>query len=188
MTTTDFNKKVQCGNAYVAVRIIENCDELKIGSIYLPQSTEQNTRLAFCKIENIGSEAAEKTGCKEGDYVMIDRLATYGHTSPVACLKFDSVICLTNETKTDFFPLKDMLFVEPDEKEDVSNVNGIFVMNYAEKLNLGTITKSGIEKSDEYPFEVGQKVMMTKGADIVTFGEVKVYIYKKDMIICTVQD
>lgn len=188
MTTTDFNKRVQCGNDYVAVRIIENCDELKIGSIYLPQTTEQNTRLAFCKVESIGSEAAEKTGCKEGDFVMIDRLATYGHTSPVACLKYDSVICLTNEGKTDFFPLKDMLFIEPDEKDDVSNVNGIFVMNYAEKLNLGTITKSAVEKSDAYPFEVGQKVMMTKGADIVTFGEVKVYIYKKDMIICTVQD
>ena len=188
MTTTNFDKKVNCGNDFVAVKIIENCEELKIGSIYLPSTTEQNTRLAFCQVQSIGANAAEKTGCKDGDYVMIDRLATFGHTSPIACLKYDSVICRTNDNKSDFFPLKDMLFVEPDEKEDVSNVNGIFVMNYADKLNLGTITKSGVERSDSYPFEVGQKVMMTKGADIVTFGEEKVYIYKKDMIICTVEE
>ena len=187
MTTTNFEKKVDCGNDFVAVKIIENCEELKVGNIYLPSTTEQNTRLAFCQVQSVGKNAADKTGCKIGDYVMIDRLATFGHTSPIACLKYDSVICFTNETKSEFFPLKDMLFVEPDEKEDISNVNGIFVMNYAEKLNLGTVTKIGFEKSEAYPFDVGDKVMMTKGADIVTFGEVKVYIYKKDMIICKVE-
>lgn len=188
MTTTEFNKKVECGSDFVAVKIIENCDELKIGSIYIPQSSQQNTRLAFCQIESIGKNAMEKTGCKVGNYVMIDRLATFGHTLPVACLKYDSVICLANEDKTNFFPLKDMLFVEPDDKDDVTNVDGIYMMNYAEKLNLGTIKKIGFEKSESYPFEVGNKVMMTKGADIVQFGEVKIYIYKKDMIICTVEE
>lgn len=48
MTTTDFNKKVECGNDFVAVKIIENCDDLKIGNIYIPSTSEQNTRLAFC--------------------------------------------------------------------------------------------------------------------------------------------
>lgn len=188
MTTTDFNKEVYCGNDFVAVKIIENCDDLKIGNIYIPQSSEQNTRLAFCQVISIGENALEKTGCKVGDYVMIDRLATYGHTSPVACLKYDSVICLANDSKTDFSPLKDMLFVEPDEKEDVTQVDGIYMLNYAEKLNLGTVTKTGFELDDAYPFKAGDKVMMTKGADIVTFGEVKIYIYKKDMIICKVEE
>ena len=188
MTTTDFNKKVECGNDFVAVKIIENCDDLKIGNIYIPSTSEQNTRLAFCQVQSIGKNAASKIGCNVGDHVMIDRLATYGHTSPIACLKYDSVICLTNEDKSDFFPLKDMMFVEPDEKEDITNVNGVFIPNYADKLNLGVITKIGFEANEEYPFSVGNKVMMTKGADIVKFGEVKIYIYKKDMIICTVEE
>lgn len=188
MTTTEFNKNVNCGNDFVAVKIIENCDDLKIGNIYIPQSSEQNTRLAFCQVTSIGANAAEKTGCKAGDYVMIDRLATYGHTSPIACLKYDSVICLANETKTDFFPLKDMLFVEPDEKEDVTQVDGVYMLNYAEKLNLGTVIKVGFAPDDSYPFEVDDKVMLTKGADIVKFGEVKLYVYKKDMIICKVEE
>ena len=188
MTTTEFNKKVDCGSDFFAVRIIENCDTLKIGNIYIPQQAETNTRLAHCVVESVGKTAGEKTGCKVGDYVMIDRLSTYGHTSPVACLKYDSVICKTNEDKSDFFPLKDMMFVEPDEKEGLTNVGGVFVANYADKLRLGKVTKVGFEKTDEYPFEVGQHVMLTRGADVVQFGEVKISIYKKDMIICSVED
>lgn len=86
-----------CGPDYVAVRIIENCDELKVGSIWLPQTAGANGRLAFAKVESVGSAAAEKQGLKEGDYVMIDRLATFAHTAPVAALKYDSVICLTDK-------------------------------------------------------------------------------------------
>lgn len=188
MTNTEFNKKVTCGNDFVAVRIIENCENLKVGNIYLPQTTEQNTRLAFCQVESIGASASERLGVKNDDYVMIDRLATFGHTAPIACLKYDSVICLTNSDKSDFFPLKDMLFVQPDEKSDIEKVGNVFLMNPQDRLNLGRIIKMNLEKSEKYPFEVGQKVMLTRGADVVQFGEVKVHIFKKDMIICTVDE
>ena len=188
MTTTQFDEKVECGNDFVAVRIIENCDDLKVGNIYLPQKAEANARLAHCRVESIGKLAADKTGCKIGDYVMIDRLSTYGHTSPVACLKYDSVICLTDEKKTDFWPLKDCLFVEPDDKDNMTKVGNIYVTGYADRLRLGTIKKLNFEKSNEYPFEVGQHVMITKGSDVVQFGEVTLRIYKKDMIICSVDD
>ena len=188
MTNTEFNKIVTCGNDFVAVKIIENCENLQIGNIYLPQTTEQNSRLAFCQVQSVGKTSSEKLGIKEGDFVMIDRLSTFGHTAPIACLKYDSVICLTNEDKSDFFPLKDMLFVEPEDKDDVAKVGNIFMLNPQDKLNLGKITKMNLEKSEEYPFEVGQKVMLTKGADVVQFGEVTIHIFKKDMIICTIED
>lgn len=188
MNTTNFDKKLECGNDFVAVRVLENCETLKIGNIYLPDQAKANDRLALCKIESIGKSAAEKTGCKIDDYVMIDRLATYAHTIPCACLKYDSVICLTNEKGSEFFPLKDMLFVEPEDKEDVAKVGNVFVLNPEDRLNLGKIVKMNFEKSDAYPFEVGNKVMLTKGADVVDFGEQRIHIYKKDMIIATVED
>lgn len=188
MNITEFDKRLQCGNDFVAVRIIENCDELKIGNIYLPDQSKANGRLAFCIIENIGKTAKEKTSCNVGNYIMIDRLATFSHTSPVACLKYDSIICLTNKDNNDFYPLKDMLFVEPDDKDNVAKIGNIYMLNPEDKLNLGKITKINFNKSDEYPFEVGQHVMLTKGADEVQFGEKKVYIYKKDMIICKIED
>ena len=188
MNTIQFDKKVKCGNDYVSVQIIQNCDDLKVGNIFLLGKTASNSRLAFCKVKDIGVNAKDKTGCNVGDYVMIDRLATFAHTSPIACLKYDSVICLTNKENNDYFPLKDMLFVEPQQKESVSNVGGIYVSNYGDRLNIGKITKLNFEKNEKYPFEVGQNVILTKGSDVVEFGNVTVYIYKKDMIVCSIEE
>ena len=36
MTTIDFDKKLVCGPEFVAVRIVDNCEDLKVGSIWLP--------------------------------------------------------------------------------------------------------------------------------------------------------
>ena len=103
-------------------------------------------------------------------------------------MKYDSVICKTNDKKTEYFPLKDTLFVVPDQKNDQTDVNGVIVINYEKRLNLGTITKIGFEKSDEYPFGVGDKVMLVKGGDMLDAGDEKIYIFKKDMIVCTVEE
>lgn len=121
--------------------------------------------MAFCLVEDIGKNASEKTGVKAGDYVMIDRLATFAWTAPSAALKYDSVICKTDSSKTEFFPLEGNLFVEPEQKDDVSNVNGVYVANYTKRLNTGIITKIGFQKSDEWPFGVGDRVMLVKGGD-----------------------
>ena len=188
MTTIEFDKKLKCGNDFVAVRVISNDDEMCVGGIYLPDSFQANGRLAFCKVEDIGKTAAEKTGVKVGDYVMVDRLATFAWTAPSAALKYDSVICKTNEDRSDYFPLEGSLFVEPDAKEDVSDVNGIYVANYTKRLNTGIVTKVGFEKSNEYPFGVGDKVMLVKGGDLVQLGNQTIHIFKKDMIVCTIED
>jgi co-chaperonin GroES (HSP10) len=185
MTTIEFNKKLICGPEYVSVRIIENCEDVKVGNIWLPQTAEANGRLAFGILESVGSKAAEEYGIKEGDYVMFDRLSTFAHTAPVAAMKYNNVICLTNKEQSDYFPLKNMLFVNPDQKDDISNVNGVYVMNYADRLNTGTIEKMNCV--DELPFNVGDKVLLSKGADHVKFGEKEVYIYKHDMIVAKIE-
>ena len=188
MTTIKFDKKLKCGKDFVAVRVIDVQNEMKVGNVYLPDSFASNGRLAHCQVEDIGVGAREKLGVEAGDYVMVDRLATFAWTAPTAALKYDSVICKTNEDKSDYFPLKDTLFVEPDHKDSMVEVNGILVANYDKRLNLGTITKVGFEKSDEYPFGVGDKVMLVKGGDLLDTGDVKIHIFKKDMIVCTVED
>lgn len=189
MTTIDFDKKLTCGPKYVAVRIIENCETLKVGNIWLPQTAHQNARLAFAKVENVGSKAAEEYGLKEGDYVLIDRLSTFAHTAPVAALKYNNVICLTNETNSEFYPLKNMLFVEPSEKEAMSKVNNIYVpSSYDDKLNTGTITKMNCDESLKLPFKVGDKVLLSTGADVVELGKTTIRIYKHDMIVATIED
>ena len=188
MTTIKFDKKLKCGKDFVAVRVIDLQNNTKIGSVYLPDSYMNNGRLAHCLVEDVGEGAKDKLGIKPGDYVMIDRLATFAWTAPTAALKYDSVICKTNESKSEFYPLKDMLFVEPDSKNDTTEVNGVIVLNYEKRLNTGTVTKVGFDKSEEYPFGVGDKVMLVNGGDVVDMGEKKVHIFKKDMIVCTIED
>ena len=188
MTTIHFDKKLKCGNDFVAVTVIDIQNTSKVGNVYLPDSYMSNGRLAHCKVEDVGKNAKEKLGIEIGDYVMIDRLSTFAWTAPSAALKYDSVICKTNADKTDFFPLKDCLFVEPDEKSNQTEVNGVVVVNYEKRLNTGVITKTSFEKDDAYPFGVGDKVMLVKGGDLVEAGESKIYIFKKDMIVCTIQE
>lgn len=161
---------------------------MKIGDIYVPTSIAANGRLAHCRVDNVGKNAAEKTGIKPGDYVMIDRLATFAWTVPTAALKFDSVICITNEKKTDFWPLKDRAFIIPDQKDDISNVGGIYVKGYSNRLNTGTITKTNFDKTTEYPFEVGQHVMLVKGGDVIEVAGNPIHVFSKDMIVCVVED
>ena len=189
MTTIDFDKKLVCGPEFVAVRIIDNCEDLKVGNIWLPQSAESNGRLARAVVENVGTKAAEEYGLAVGDFVMIDRLSTFAHTAPVAALKYNNVICKTNNDGSEYFPLKNMLFVEPERKDDMAKVNSIYVPgSYDGKLNLGTITKMNCDEELKLPFKVGDKVMLTKGADVVQINQTKLYIYKHDMIVATVED
>lgn len=188
MNTIEFNKKLTCGNDFVAVEVIDTCETLKCGSIWVPDSFENNGRLARCKVTDIGKNAAGKTGVVVGDYIMIDRLSTFAWTSPTAALKYDSVICKTNADGTDFSPLKDSMFVEPEAKDNFTDVNGIVVANYEHRLNLGKVVKTNFEKCNEYPFDVGDRVMLVKGGDVMQLGTTKIYIFKKDMIVCTVED
>ena len=106
MNITKFDKKCKCCPDFVAVRILDNCDELKVGSIYLPSTSKLNERLARCIVEDVGTNAAEKYGICVGDYVYIDRLSTFAHTAPVALLKYENVIMKTNKDATEFYPAR----------------------------------------------------------------------------------
>jgi co-chaperonin GroES (HSP10) len=95
------------------------------------------------------------------------------------------VIVKTNEAGSEYFPLKGMLFVEPDKKEAATDVGGIIVPNYADKLNIGTITKMDCVMPS---YKVGDRVVVTKGGDVFQCNGKTVYIYKHDMIIATVKE
>lgn len=188
MTTLEFDKKVKCGSEFVALRIIENNEELKIGNISLPSMTDANNRLAFCIVEDIGEKAASEYGVKNGDYVLIDRLSTFAHTAPVCMCRYNNIICLTDQTCSVVRPLRNMLFVEQQNHNEVLNINGIYVPgSYDEKLNTGTITAVNFDEDLHSIFKVGDEVILVKGGDYVEFGQHKIYIYKHDMIVCRIE-
>lgn len=186
MTTLKFDKKVECGPEFVALRIIGDCEQMRVGNIWIPDMTGANERLAHCLVEDCGKKASEEYGIKAGDYVMIDRLSTFAHTAPVCMCRYNNVICVTDRDKSSFSPLRNMVFVEPEQKDDVVKVGNVYVQgDYDEKLNVGTVTASNVPDGD-YPFSVGDKVVVTKGADVMDLGERRVYIYKKDMLVCRI--
>jgi hypothetical protein len=45
-----------------------------------------------------------------------------------------------------------------------------------------------MQLDDPGPFEVGDKVLLVKGGDEVKLGDKTIYIYKPDMLICTIED
>ena len=188
MNTIKFDEKVQCGPEFVALRIIDNLEDMQIDGIWLPDTVEANSRLAHCIVEDVGEIAASEYGLSVGEYVMIDRLSTFAHTAPVCMCKYNNVICRTNKNRTEYHPLRNMIFVEMDEKNDISNIDGIYVENYAHKLNIGYITDEDFtdEVKKTCGFGIGDRVIMTKGPDLVAIGNRILYIYKHDMIVCKV--
>lgn len=178
------DRKVICGAEFVALRMINKCDNLKIGDIYIPQTSGSNERLGFYLVEDVGTKAKEEYGLNVGDFVLADRLASFGHTEPIAIMRYNNVICKTDQYQSTFSPLRNMLFVKPTNTESITNVNGVYVQNYAEKLNTGIITACNFDKELNMPFDVGDEVLLVKGGDHVQLGMAEFFIYKHDMLIC----
>ena len=121
-----FDKKVECNDEFVALRMINNGQNMKIGGIYVPDTTAQNNRLGHYVIESIGKTAKEEFGLNVGDYVMADKLSSYGHTEPIALMDYKNIICKTNSDKSNYYPLKNMVFVQPDKLITKNKIINIF--------------------------------------------------------------
>ena len=99
--------------------------------------------------------------------MLADRLASFAHTEPVAVMKYDNIICKTDKDRTDFWPLRNRVFVLHDKHEDFTEVGGVYVAKYDGKLNTGTVMKINVDEDKNLPFEVGDKVMLVKGGDFI---------------------
>lgn len=187
MTTIKFDKKCVCGPEFVCIRIIDNCENLEVDGIVLAKKVQENGRLAFGKIENIGETAAKEYGLAEGDYVMFDRLSTFAHTAPVCLVRYNNIICKSNAEKTEYSPLRNMAFVDANFSR-FAEVEGILVKDMDGKLNTGKIVATNFDDALNLPFNVGDTVVLTKGADVMECGNKTYHIYKHDMIIATIKD
>jgi len=183
--TIEFNKKCIPSPEYVVLRLKDRGDNLNMGGILIANSEYSNERLAHALVLDVGTRAREEYGLETGDWVMFDRLASAYQTSPIAVTKYVNVICKTNEDKSQFSPLKNMVFVE-DEANTTQNVGGVLINNYKKKLNIGKIVAMNVDH--EVPYETGDSVMISKGGDSLQLGDKHIFIYKHDMIVCKVEE
>lgn len=181
-----FNEKVKCGADYVALRVIENGSKIESDGILISESGFSNSKLGFYQIEDIGETGKKEYGLKVGDYVLADRLSIFYKSEPIGIIKYNNIIVKTNESKTEFFPLKNMCFIKKSIKK-TSEKDGILVVNNNTELQIGEITAKNMVDV-EFPFDVGDKVLLTKGADVIQLGSSEVFIYKHDMILCQILD
>lgn len=184
MNTIKFDKKLKCGPEYVAVRILDNADDMKVGQIYLSKDIASNGRLAFAIVEDVGKTAAEKRGIAAGDYVLVDRLSTFGHTHPVAALKYGNVIAKTDEKRSAMRPLLGMVLVEDGDGDP--KVGQIYVPGYSDKLKTGRVVEANLTSGCELHLEAGDEIVLTKKADAVDFGGKSFSIYHEEDIVAMV--
>lgn len=182
-----FDKKVQCGADYVALRVIDNATQLEVDGIILSESSFVNNKLGFYQIEDVGETAAKEYGLQVGDYVLADRLSIFYKSEPIGIIKYNNIIVKTNKDQSEYYPLKDMCFVNV-EKPQIENSGGIYLQNDNERMKTGIITAKNMSKDVVFPFEIGDKVLLVKGADAVQLGNSTIFIYKHDMLLCKIKD
>jgi len=187
MAETHFDKKVRCGAEYVALRVIENGSKINSGGIVLSESSYSNSKLGFYQIEDVGETASREYGLKVGDYVLADRLSIFYKSEPVGIIKYNNIIVKTNKDRSEWYPLKNMCFVEKT-KDPVANNGGIYLQNNSDSLQIGRITAKNMSDDVVFPFEVGDKVLLVKGADTIQIGQSQIFIYKHDMVLCSIED
>ena len=189
MTTIHFDEKCIPNHEFVVIRIIDNAKLVKAGNIILSEQAFENEKLAFGKIEAVGKTAAEEYGLKPGQYCLFDRLATFYHTEPVCVVRYNNVIVLTNEDRSEYFPVGGTLFVD-ETKDSYKQKKGVFVANTEEnEAHTGKIVKMNLrEGKDDFPFALGDEVMLVKGADHVTLNGKLFYIYKPESVIVKIKN
>lgn len=151
--TIEFNKKCTPASEYVVLRVIERNDIVQMGHILIAESEFANEKLAFGQIVDIGKKASEEYALQKGDYVIYDRLATAHQTAPIAVTKYVNIIAKTDATNTEFFPLRNMVFVQ-DDTETVQMVGKVLVDNYNKKLRLGKVVAMNIDTDIEVPLQL----------------------------------
>ena len=80
-----------------------------------------------------------------------------------------------------------MCFVER-EKEEIRESKGILLPADSNSLQIGRITAKNMSDDVCFPFEVGDRVLLVKGADVINIGRGTTFIYKHDMILCKIEE
>ena len=188
MEKIEFKNRCVACDEFVVLESLDISDEMNVGGIILAPSAFSNERLGFYKVLDVGKKAKEEYGIEVGDYVFADRLSSYYHTFPIVLMRYNNLIVRTNKDKSEVHPFKNMILVK-DERETETNVNGIIVADYSKKINIGTVVDVNISEDKlPQPYSIGDKVMLTKGADNVKINGENYMIYKLDMIICKVEE
>jgi len=151
------------------------------GGFVLAEGTLGNSRTGFFMVEEVGSEAFNHTGLKHGDYVYADRLASHYHTSPVCVMKWDNVLLCSDANKS---IIKSMpgwaLLIEVKEER-----TGFFVSeNKTIRHGIIKFINPAITADKEYPFKVGDDVMITSKCDVFDgFAEETLIAMKLEEIV-----
>jgi len=173
----------------VALKILDKGIERTEGGIIIPEKAEINSRLGHYEVIDVSTFANKEYGIDKGDYVYADRLSVFYDTSPVCIMNYENIICKSDKDGKELSPLKNMIFVEEERKDDVYKENNIFIASTTYHLPIGVITKMDLDETwtNALQLEIGDKIVLTTGADICTIKGQKFRIYKPDMLIAKVE-
>lgn len=172
----------------VCLRLINSGEDRIADGIYIPVKIEANNRLGLYEVISVGPEAATAYDLAVGDYVYADRLSVYYDTKPYCYMKYENLIVRCDKDGNNLTPFKDMAIVEEIPLAAVQNLGSLYVSSTSHTIPYGKITALNC-KSKKYDYvAVGDKIVMTAGADTMVINSKKYSIYKLDMIIAKCED
>ena len=197
-STTFFDEKVVCNSEFVSLRSCANPKDntFKNSGIYFTDNDFVNSKLGLYVVENLGEKAKEETGLEIGDYVLADKLAIFYKSYPVGILRYDNIIVKTNADKSEFYPMKDKVFVkvggnvskiEQNESED--DYVDFVIPQHLDKNSpkTGFVTAFNVKNKDNFKLAVGDEVLLSRLADAVELpsGDT-ILIYNYPDILCKI--
>ena len=176
-----FDAKLVPAPEMVVLRELEKANVSK-GGFYLSDDALKNARSGFCVVEAVGSVAFDKTKLKRGDYVYADRLASYYHTEPIMVMKWDNILLLTDENKSNLSTMPGWVLMTMAKEESAF----VLATEDASSVRHG-IVKSinyGDTKIENCPFSAGDDVLITRQCDIYDgFGPERLVAMKISEVI-----
>lgn len=157
--------------------------ERTIEGIFIPSSTDQNSRLHKYEVIDIAENAKAFTGLNVGDIILADMLARYYDTFPISVITYENIVCRCKDWDSfDIIPLNNQVFVELDKVVE-DNRNGVVVLT--DLLPVGTITAINSNDIKNKELKIGDKILCTKAYIVFYYNNKKIFIYNSEDIICT---
>lgn len=179
-----FDEPTKAVGEFVCLKTLDIGNNGKFKGFLIDNKSRNNDRLGLYEVISVGDKAYQEYGIEPGMKVYADRLACIGWQKAYPVIKYNSIIYIDSTTNDDLeiTPVKGTLMVVDDKTEKYVDYKGFKILE-TNSLKCGLVIAKNIENSE---YEVGDRVILTSGADVINTSKYTVRIYKEDMLIAKV--
>jgi hypothetical protein len=168
---------------YVCLKTLDLGDSGKFKGFLIDNKSRNNDRLGLYEVISVGDVAYQEYGIEPGMKVYADRLACIGWRKQYPIIKYNSIIYIdAPDEELAIKPVKGTLIVVDEKTDKYVDYNGFKILE-TNSLKCGLVLAINKEDSE---YKVGDKTLLTTGADVINTSKYTIRIYKEDMLIAKV--